>query len=426
MKKIIFKVNTKKESSLTSLLKDLNRISCRINIDLENNLVTVENVNDAMIDSVVDLIDNHYTVLSINIDNASTETDDDLIIKKVHFENKCVEEAVNKLLKTSYWAMSNANASETKIHSYITTTMSEISMRFSPKDSISFNVGDVVDCSYGTHLWGEITGNHVPSIVCNISNGKMAYVVPITGSNYSSPFTLCFNMPEDVVYKDNTETRSTALLDKGRYVCTKRFNSVIGKTSPSFLEKLLRLIPLTFDFTDCLSSNSISTEKDACNVSVSENPSDTVESAVTVVPEVTITSEDNTITSEVEQKLGKEESAMLEVIGFALDKLDSSKPFKEQLDSFLADIDLEATELIKQVFFIACNVEKITYGYIINELEHDFCFSKGKNNSTKIVKETFKCWLEKHPDLARQYPKISIMPMLKLFAKKIRVNFYIK
>ena len=70
MKKIIFKVNTKKESSLTSLLKDLNRISCRINIDLENNLVTVENVNDAMIDSVVDLIDNHYTVLSINIDNA--------------------------------------------------------------------------------------------------------------------------------------------------------------------------------------------------------------------------------------------------------------------------------------------------------------------------------------------------------------------
>ena len=223
---------------------------------------------------------------------------------------------------------------------------------------------------------------------------------------------------EDVIYKDNTETRSTALLDKGRYVCTKRFNSVIGKTSPSFLEKLLRLIPLTFDFTDCLSSNSISTEKDACNVSVSENPSDTVESAVTVVPEVTITSEDNTITSEVEQKLGKEESAMLEVIGFALDKLDHSKPFKEQLDSFLADIDLEATELIKQVFFIACNVEKITYGYIINELEHDFCFSKGKNNSTKIVKETFKCWLEKHPDLAGQYPKISIMPMLKLFAKK--------
>ena len=144
--------------------------------------------------------------------------------------------------------MSNANASETKIHSYITTTMSEISMRFSPKDSISFNVGDVVDCSYGTHLWGEITGNHVPSIVCNISNGKMAYVVPITGSNYSSPFTLCFNMPEDVIYKDNTETRSTALLDKGRYVCTKRFNSVIGKTSPSFLEKLLRLIPLTFAY----------------------------------------------------------------------------------------------------------------------------------------------------------------------------------
>ena len=47
-----------------------------------------------------------------------------------------------------------------------------------------------------------------------------------------------------------------------------------------------------------------------------------------------------------------------------------------------------------------------------------FVFQKEKNKSTKIVKETFKCWLEKHPDLAGQYPKISIMPMLKLFAKK--------
>ena len=423
MKKLMFKVGTKKESSLTSLLKEVTQISCRINIDLENNLVTVENVNDAMIDSVVDLIDNHYTVLSINVDNTSPETDDvskecvvaqqpkvlgpqtadDLIIKKVHFKSEYVEEAINKLLKTAYWAMFKEGVSETKISDYIYTTMSELSMRCSTKNSIIFNVGDVVDCYYGIHLFGEINGFHVPSIVCHISNNGMAYVVPVTGSNISSPFTLGFNIPEDVIYEDNTEARSIALLDKGRYVCTKRFNSVIGKTSPSFLEKLLKLIPLTFDFTACLSSASISAKKDVCDVS--KNVPDVVESAVTIA-------------SEVEKKLGKEEAAMLEVIGFALDKLDPSKPFKEQLDSFLADIDLEATELIKQVFFIACNVEKITYRYIINELEHDFCFSKGKNNSTKMVKETFKCWLEKHPDLAVQYPKISIMPMLKLFAKK--------
>ena len=438
MKKLMFKVDTKKESSLTSLLKEINQISCRIQLDLKNGLVIVENVNDTIIDSVVDLIDNYYTVLSINVDNtSSSETDDvskecvvaqqpkvldpqtpdDLIINKVRFKNEYVEEAVNKLLKTAYWAMFKEGVSETKIRDYIYTTMTEISMRYSTKDSISFNVGDIVDCYYGIHLCGEINGFHIPSIICHISNNGMAYVVPITGSNISSPFTLCFNIPEDVIYEDNTEARNIALLNKGRYVCTKRFNSIIGKTSPSFLEKLLKLLPLTFDFTDCLSSNSISAEKDVCDVS--ENVPDTVESAVTVVPEVAVASEVS-VASEIKKKLGKEETAMLEVIGFALDKLDSSKPIKEQLDPFLADIDMPATDVIKQAFFLACTVEKITYGHIINKLDHEFVFSKRKNNPAKVIKETFKGWLEKHPALAEQHPKISIMPMLKLFAKKIK------
>ena len=285
MKKLMFKVGTKKEDSLTSLLKDITQISCRINIGFENSLVTVENIDDAMIDFVVDLIDNHYTILSIDIDNTSSE-----IVKesKEIFENEHVEELINKLSQTAYWAMSKAEASETKICDYIYTTMSEISMRYLTKNSVSFNVGDIVDCCYGVHLWGEINGYHVPAIVCNISNSGMAYVVPITGSNYSSPFTLRFNIPEDVTYEAETEKRSLVLLDKAKYVCRKRINSVIGKTSHTFFEKMLKLIPLTFDFTDCLPS---SAEKDVCNVSVSENAPDAVESAVTVVPEVTIASE---------------------------------------------------------------------------------------------------------------------------------------
>ena len=437
MKKLMFKIDTKKESSLTSLLKEVSQFSCRIQLGLENNIVTVENVNDTMIDSVVDLIDNHYTVLSIDINNTSSETveesskgivvakqpqifepqtPDDLIINKIHFENKYIEETVNELLKTTYWAMFKEGVSETKIGDYIYTTMSEISMRYSTKDSISFNVGDVVDCYYGIHLWGEINGFHVPSIVCHISNNGMPYVVPITGSNISSPFTLGFNIPEDVIYEDKTEARNIALLDKGKYVCKKRFNSIIGKTSHTFFEKLLKLLPLTFDFTGCLPSGSISAEKDVCNVS--ENAPDTVESVVTVVPEVTTTSE-VTVASKVEQKLGKEEAAMLEVIGFALDKLDSSKPFNEQLVSFLADIDMPATDIIKQTFTIACDIDKITYGYIIKELDVHFYYLKRKRFGI-VLKETFKTWLEKYPVLQETCPRISLMPMLKLFAKKFK------
>lgn len=83
---------------------------------------------------------------------------------------------------------------------------------------------------------------------------------------------------------------------------------------------------------------------------------------------------------------------------------------------------MQATEANKACFFLACNIEKITYGYIIKELDPEYCFSKrkSKNNPAKIIKETFRGWLEKYPDLAEQYPKISIMPMLKLFAKKFK------
>lgn len=71
MKKITFKVSTKKEGSVVSLIKEVNKISYRIQIDLENGFVAVENVEDTMIDSIIELVDLYYTISSVNIDNTS-------------------------------------------------------------------------------------------------------------------------------------------------------------------------------------------------------------------------------------------------------------------------------------------------------------------------------------------------------------------
>lgn len=110
---------------------------------------------------------------------------------------------------------------------------------------------------------------------------------------------------------------------------------------------------------------------------------------------------------------------MLEVIGFALDKLDSSKPIKEQLDSFLSDIDMPANEVIVQSFIIACNIDKITYGCILCELDKSFSYLRRKRFN-RVLKETFKIWLEKYPTLQEKFPRVSFMTMLKLFSKRFK------
>ena len=200
MKRLTFEVRSPKDCSVVSLakvaslIKEVNSISCRIRLDLENDFVVVENVNDTMIDTVIELVNSYYTILSVDIDNIfevpvetqnlpiidegvegySTEcngdspqlaaevvensatedaeesvaseaveevavnqptilepqSEDDLIIKKVEFQNEYIENLINKFLRTAYWAMFKMNIPENEIAGFIYTCMSEISMRY--------------------------------------------------------------------------------------------------------------------------------------------------------------------------------------------------------------------------------------------------------------------------------------------------------
>lgn len=486
MKKITFKVSTKKEGSVVSLIKEVNKISCRIQIDLENSFVAVENVADTMIDSVIELIDQYYTILNVMIDNTSDEStsvetsqsvtvvdepksevaveetaepenkptvvgpqsEDDLIIQKVEFENEYVEDLINRFMRTAYWAMYRMNVPEKEIGDFIWTSINEISMRYNKKGPIKYSVGDIVDCNYGIHLAGEINGSHVSAIVCNITNGGMAYLVPITKvrENLTSLSYLTFDAPDDVIYNNDYYTGGTALLDKGRYLRDERFREVIGKATPEFFAKVLEQLSTTFDFTGNIVMTDDDTETDFDNeiVEVAETEDETavVETDVAVAEEtVETTSEedenegdgtesnpvdaDNSDVTTTEPKpkkaakrVGGEESALLDIIGESLKKLDSTKKVEEQVNDFLTDIGMTTSErMVIQSFVVACDIKRINYENVILELHN--MFPKVKKDIIKsILKENFKKWLDLHPELVESCPKISLMAVLKVFAKR--------
>lgn len=477
MKKITFKVSSQKEGSVVSLIKEVNKISCRIYLDLENGYVTVENVSDTMIDAVIELVDHYYTILGIDIDNtfeentekqvapviedSTTDTtndtvdetvveevaeetadvvvqkqptvleplsEDDLIIKKVEFENELVENRINSFLKTAYWAMYNRRATEKDISEYILTCMSEISMRFSSKPIIEFSIGDIVDVNYGSHLPGEIMGGHVHAIVCNVLNEDMAYVVPITKvrADISSLSYLFMDAPQDATYNNEYYKGGTVLVDKGKYVRVERFNAVIGRTNPEFFEKLLYQLASAFDFTNCLTEtfeddSDLPFTMGETTEEVVETSTATEETADEVVETSTATEEttDNVVkTKTTSKKVGGEESALLEVIGFAFDKLDSSKKVEEQIESFLNDIGMTTTErMVTNSFIIACDIKKINYENVLLGL-HELFPTVKEEIIKNILKDAFKNWLDKYPTLAEKCPKISLMAVLKVFAKR--------
>lgn len=461
MKKLTFKVSSQKDGSFISLIKEVDKISCRISFDFENGFVSVENVNDIMIDSVIELVDNYYTIVGVDIDNTlenstensiaaiSTEsisdvpsntvetdetvieteptnlepqTEDDLIIKKFEFQNDYLEELINKYVRTISWAMFKMNISEKEVADYIYTAMKEISMRYNKKECIDFSIGDIVDCSYGVHLPGEINGGHVAAIVCDISYDSMAYLVPITKlqTDITSHSYLTFNTPKDIVYEnDYYKKGGTALLDKGKYVRAERFNAVIGKTTPAFFEEILRKLATTFDFTKKLGKKSeLPLTLTEATDEVVEKHSMTEENTTETVG----TSDDNT-TNTVEQvenptKKYNIEDTLQEAIGFAFDKLDPSKKVEDQVENFLADIGMVSNEkLIQQSFVIACDIKKIKYDNVILRLHEEFP-EMNEETIKNTLKETFKYWLEKYPTLAEKCPRISIASIFKLFAKK--------
>ena len=118
------------------------------------------------------------------------------------------------------------------------------------------------------------------------------------------------------------------------------------------------------------------------------------------------------------------ETALIATIESAYKQLDKTKPYNEQIDSFLADIKLvssnnEEMVLLTDAFKIACNLHgKITLTPVVLKL-HEMHPEIHKARIRVILHDTFQNWLIKyHLDLKALQHNISISDLLRIFAKK--------
>ena len=154
---------------------------------------------------------------------------------KIQFSDPDVRTIVNNIINSLINAVYSSNASIIDALKFLLGASLEIAIQYNPlpADSlIAFSVGDVVDCKFGTHVDGEISGMHVHSIVCDIQDDGTVYLLPITkqildgdGKKY-----LLARANQDISYYNPKFNGGTVLLRMGKYVRPERIRIIVGKT----------------------------------------------------------------------------------------------------------------------------------------------------------------------------------------------------
>ncbi len=495
MNRLTFKVNGPKDGNISPLLKAVTKIKCKLYLDVENGYVTVENVHDDLIDPVIDLINEYYVLLGVEVDNLVDEertvlsvvefppegtmesdsdrevvsvtefseehpegrevpeeefkdeesgerevisveefpaepkvvgpqSEDDLIVKKIEFQNPAIETAMNKLLKTAFWAMYKQCGSEKEIVNHIWTAIREMSLKYTDPNIIEFSVGDIVDCYFGTHLPREINGSHVLGIVLDITADKMVYIVPITKAleDIDAKVYITFHRDIDVDYYYEQYYGGTALLDKGRYLRAERLQTVVGKAKPEFLYNLVTLLPKARDYSanfEHLFEDIQGSEPEMIfeDEPLNGDSSSTSESTVTAEGTNSSTSSSEVGSSNL-PKGQTAEDVILVVVGDALKLIEVGGSILGNTRTFLETIGMPTDNpLINEAFLASTSIKRITYENIIaevmktnSELTEDFV----KDG----LKDAFRSWTASKPELA-PYNRLAITSLLKLFAKAV-------
>ena len=253
------KITQKEGTSMSSLVKQMCALKCRIKVDAQEGDLSIVGMDDNNVENVIDSIDEAFNIVGVDIvptveipePEEPVVTAESLEIAKIEFSNKEVEDQVNKLMRVIYWAMYSNKAHPRDICQYLMATGTEIAMKYNPREVVDFSIGDIVVCNYGNHLSGEISGGHVHAVVCDIDEDGTFYAAPITKAKLdgNQQKYLPFEANLDVDYTVSRYTGGTILLKKGGYIRPERIQDVVGKARPEFFEKLLAALPDTVRFS---------------------------------------------------------------------------------------------------------------------------------------------------------------------------------
>lgn len=442
-----FKITQKESTNMSSLVKQMCALKCRINVDTIKGEISIDGIDDGIVENVIDSINEAFNIDGIDIipgvEIPETEepvvTAESLELSKIEFSDEGVENQLNKLQRVIYWAMYSSKAQSRDICQYLMAAGAEIAMKYNPRKVHDFSIGDIVVCNYGNHLNGEISGGYVHSIVCDIDEDGTFYAAPITKAKKEEDIQryLPFEANIDIDYNDSKYFGGTVLLKKGNYIRPERIQYIIGKARPKFFAKLLAALPDAVhfshnDYAEKLSEKYGDVDNDDCTL---------FDETTEIVDAETF--DDVLITFSTEETSGEGEAKTLvsdssnedkssdnvkkvsveeyieELLADSIANLDKSKTIGELIELFLNNIGFKTNEeIIKQSFAAACNVHKISYETILLVLHNIFPDLKEETIKSTMRKE-FNQWLTLYPEAKEKYPKVSFMVLLKIFVKKM-------
>lgn len=350
---------------------------------------------------------------------------------KICFSDPKVDSIVNSIVGVLAAAVYRGNADIVDTLRFLLGASLEISMQYNPIPTaslIAFSVGDVVECKFGTHVDGEISGMHVHSIVCDIQDDGTAYLLPITkqildgdGRKY-----LLMRAHQDVNYYDTKFTGGTVLLRMGKYVRPERIRIIVGKTTPDFFQHLLSIFHDSMDFSCNLPSKegtSSSFFNDGNNT-VEEQPLSHAENANSGVASAVRPAPEGVSQDEVQKAHVKKvpfEIYMRNLLEPVLDQInDPSFSIEDKVSFLISELKFEdRLAVVHDAFVLSCEVPRVTWPSILAALSK-IHKTADKETLKEVINLSYEQWLSHHPEISESYNNTSIMTMFKIFSQKMK------
>ena len=250
------KVCPKENVDIVSFFSEVKSFRCRINCDVENGEISAFDIFDKTAERLINLIYKFFEIKGIDyIPCENGVNHEDSSIEEITlFENKEIKRQLKSFVNNLDFVMKCFNMNADDVCKFIISLSFEMKRAYNFKDYVKFSLGDVVDCNFGHHVKGELSGGHMFAVILDADNNGMIYVVPIcklVKEKDDKKYLTVNGGDKDITFfsRNIKYTDSTALIWKACAIHRWRINGVIGRASDEFLEKLIKAIPNAHDFS---------------------------------------------------------------------------------------------------------------------------------------------------------------------------------
>lgn len=264
---------------------------------------------------------------------------------------------MERLINTINSVDSKDEEIELDIKNFLRSCNEEIFMRYSENAFLDIEEGQLVECNLGQNLRGEISGSRVPCVVYEIKS-KMVRVIPIIRRTNILDGYLKVELNDFTSDTTRIEDGYFAIC-KSLFIRRERIKSVRGRITEEKLKFLKSEISKYYTFGEIIS---ISNEKDA----------------------------------------------LYEIVA---DKLHNP-----DIKSFLESIGMNSCDEMINAFECAFKLSKITYDNILEEMRKKPKYKDNKELRS-FIKHKFNIWLMNYPNLKKEFTKISLTSLIKLYVE---------